>query len=211
MAASGPISGYFVDSLIAHDGDSSSELLAPRFGGPGGASARPGALLADCSDFPSCSFAPKPAVFAASWAPVAAQGSLGYAHPHGHPHGAAAGPYAAGAAEAPRYVRGWLEPLGSFPPFAARPFAIKDALGPRGGECAAADGRAFAELVYANPERGAGGAGGAGAELAGGGKHKEQRHEGEPGECGGMRRETGTGNREREGNEGEMRGNEGEK
>ncbi|XP_014749293.1 PREDICTED: homeobox protein Hox-C9-like [Sturnus vulgaris] len=175
MAASGPISGYFVDSLIAADGDSSSELLAPRFAGHGGASARPGALLPDCSDFPSCSFAPKPAVFATSWAPVAPQGSLGYPHPH------AAGPYAPGAAEAPRYVRGWLEPLGSFPPFAARPFAIKDALGPRRGECAAAEGRAFAELVYANPERAAGaGAATAEAELVASGKHKEQRHEVEP-------------------------------
>ncbi|XP_008628821.2 PREDICTED: homeobox protein Hox-C9 [Corvus brachyrhynchos] len=53
MSASGPISNYYVDSLIGHDNE---ELLASRFGGPG--AARPAGLVPDCGDFPSCSFAP---------------------------------------------------------------------------------------------------------------------------------------------------------
>uniref|UniRef100_A0A8C5JQ54 Homeobox domain-containing protein n=1 Tax=Junco hyemalis TaxID=40217 RepID=A0A8C5JQ54_JUNHY len=142
MSASGPISSsYYVDSLIGADPD---ELLAPRFGGAG--PARPPPLVPpDCADFPSCSFAPKPAVFAASWAP---QPAVGYAHP--------AAPYGPQAAEPPRYVRTWLEPLAgaavSFPAFGPRPYGLKaDAFGaPRRAECGPADGRAaYADFVYA--------------------------------------------------------------
>ncbi|XP_058717147.1 homeobox protein Hox-C9 [Poecile atricapillus] len=174
MSASGPISSYYVDSLIGPDNE---ELLAPRFG-PG--SARPAGLVPDCSEFPSCSFAPKPAVFGTSWAPVPSQPPVGFPHPH------PAGPY--GQAAEPRYVRTWLEPLAgaavSFPAFGARPFGLKADLGPRGrGECG--DGRGFPDLVYAAPgelrERAALSiASSPECEAVAAGKHKEEKHELDP-------------------------------
>ncbi|XP_008058086.1 homeobox protein Hox-C9 [Carlito syrichta] len=100
MSATGPISNYYVDSLISHDNE---DLLASRFPATGAhpAAARPSGLVPDCSDFPSCSFAPKPAVFSTSWAPVPSQSSVVY-HPYGpQPH--------LGADT--RYMRTWLEPL----------------------------------------------------------------------------------------------------
>ncbi|NXJ36381.1 HXC9 protein, partial [Ciconia maguari] len=123
MSASGPISNYYVDSLISHENE---ELLASRFPSTAShpAAARPSGLVPDCADFPSCSFAPKPAVFTTSWAPVHSQSSVGY-----HPYA----PQAPVGAE-PRYMRTWLEPLAgavSFPAFApgARPYGLKpDAL-----------------------------------------------------------------------------------
>ncbi|XP_010295626.1 PREDICTED: homeobox protein Hox-C9, partial [Phaethon lepturus] len=107
MSASGPISNYYVDSLISHENE---ELLASRFPSSAAhpAAARPSGLVPDCADFPSCSFAPKPAVFTTSWAPVHSQSSVGY-----HPYA----PQAPVGAE-PRYMRTWLEPLAgavSFP------------------------------------------------------------------------------------------------
>ncbi|XP_009324592.1 PREDICTED: homeobox protein Hox-C9-like, partial [Pygoscelis adeliae] len=110
MSASGPISNYYVDSLISHENE---ELLASRFPSTAShpAAARPSGLVPDCADFPSCSFAPKPAVFTTSWAPVHSQSSVGY-----HPYA----PQAPVGAE-PRYMRTWLEPLAgavSFPAFA---------------------------------------------------------------------------------------------
>lgn len=174
MSATGPISNYFVDSLL---GPEAEELLAPRFGGPAGA-ARPSPLLPDCGDFPSCSFAPKPAVFGASWA---SQPAVGYAHPPP--------PYAPQAAE-PRYVRTWLEPLAgavSFPAFGARPYGLKpDAFGPRRAECGPAEGRAgYADFVYAPPgelrERAAQTIPSSPeAEAIAAGKHKEEKHELDP-------------------------------
>lgn len=79
MSASGPISNYYVDSLISHENE---ELLASRFPTTAShpAAARPSGLVPDCADFPSCSFAPKPAVFTTSWAPV-----LFRETPLGHP------------------------------------------------------------------------------------------------------------------------------
>ncbi|RMB90313.1 hypothetical protein DUI87_33199 [Hirundo rustica rustica] len=181
MSASGPISNYYVDSLIGPDNE---ELLAPRFAGPG--AARPAGLVPDCSDFPSCSFAPKPAVFTTSWAPVPSQPSVGYPHPHPH----APGHYGPQAAEPPRYVRTWLEPLAgavSFPAFGARPYGLKaDAFGPRGrAECGPADGRAYADFVYAAPgelrERAAQNIPSSPeSEAIAAGKHKEEKHELDP-------------------------------
>ncbi|NXU44038.1 HXC9 protein, partial [Drymodes brunneopygia] len=181
MSATGPISNYYVDSLIGPDNE---ELLAPRFAGP--AAARPAGLVPDCGDFPSCSFAPKPAVFTASWAPVPSQPSVGF--PHHHPH--AAPPYGPPQAAEPRYVRTWLEPLAgavSFPAFGARPYGLKaDAFGPRRAECGGpAEGRGgYADFVYgelreraaqtipSSPE--------AEAIAAAAGKHKEEKHELDP-------------------------------
>ncbi|XP_027731168.1 homeobox protein Hox-C9 [Vombatus ursinus] len=111
MSATGPISNYYVDSLISHENE---DLLASRFPATGAhpAAARPTGLVPDCSDFPSCSFAPKPAVFTTSWAPVHSQSSVVY-HPYTHqPH--------LGADT--RYMRTWLEPLSgavSFPSWKA--------------------------------------------------------------------------------------------
>ncbi|XP_066193489.1 homeobox protein Hox-C9-like [Sylvia atricapilla] len=148
MSASGPLSTYLVDSLLGSEQD---ELLAPRFPAP--SSAR----FPDCSDFPSCSFAPKPAVFAASWAPGPAVGYPHHPPPppppppphHPAPHGPAPHPY----------VRGWLEPLPGAavpfpPPFGARPqpLALKESAAPRGraeGGGGAPQPRPYAELLFA--------------------------------------------------------------
>ncbi|ELV10482.1 Homeobox protein Hox-C9 [Tupaia chinensis] len=118
MSATGPISNYYVDSLISHDNE---DLLASRFPATGAhpAAARPSGLVPDCSDFPSCSFAPKPAVFSTSWAPVPSQSSVVY-HPYGpQPH--------LGADT--RYMRTWLLPVAGalfLPLFAGRPGVLGD-------------------------------------------------------------------------------------
>ncbi|XP_066064850.1 homeobox protein Hox-C9 [Chamaea fasciata] len=189
MSASGPISNYYVDSLI---GAEQEELLAPRF--PAAGSSRPAGLVPDCSDFPSCSFAPKPAVFAASWPPNPA---VAYPHPHAHHHPPPPPPphpYGPQAAEPPRYVRTWLEPLAgaavSFPAFGARHYGLKaaDAFGPRArAECGAAGGgseRSYADFVYAAPgelrERAALNAPSSPGTDGAAGKHKEEKHELDP-------------------------------
>ncbi|XP_060051193.1 homeobox protein Hox-C9 isoform X1 [Erinaceus europaeus] len=146
MSATGPISNYYVDSLISHDNE---DLLASRFPATGAhpAAARPSGLVPDCSDFPSCSFAPKPAVFSTSWAPVPSQSSVVY-HPYGpQPHlGADA-----------RYMRTWLEPLSgavSFPSFPAggRHYALKpDAYPGRRADCGPGDGRSYPDYMYGSP------------------------------------------------------------
>ncbi|NWH48042.1 HXC9 protein, partial [Fregata magnificens] len=164
MSASGPISNYYVDSLISHENE---ELLASRFPSTAShpAAARPSGLVPDCADFPSCSFAPKPAVFTTSWAPVHSQSSVGY-----HPYA----PQAPVGAE-PRYMRTWLEPLAgavSFPAFApgARPYGLKpDAFpGRRAAEPAAISCRAAQTIP--SPE----------SEAIASSKHKEEKHELDP-------------------------------
>ncbi|NWW73263.1 HXC9 protein, partial [Climacteris rufus] len=177
MSASGPISNYYVDSLIGHDGE---ELLAPRFPGAAAhpAASRAPGLVADCADFPSCSFAPKPAVFGASWAPVPAQPSVGY-----HPVG-----YQAPVAAEPRYMRTWLEPLAgavSFPAFAApgARYGLKgDAFAAGRAERGPADGRAFPDFAYPGElrERGAQPVPSPDSEAAASSKHKEEKHELDP-------------------------------
>ncbi|NXS87492.1 HXC9 protein, partial [Erpornis zantholeuca] len=129
MSASGPISNYYVDSLIGPDNE---ELLASRFGGPGAARPSPAGLVPDCGDFPSCT----------------------------------------GAV--------------SFPAFGARPYGLKaDAFGARRAECGPADGRGYADFMYAapgelrdraaqtipsSPE----------SEAIASSKHKEEKHELDP-------------------------------
>ncbi|NXC43717.1 HXC9 protein, partial [Penelope pileata] len=181
MSASGPISNYYVDSLISHENE---ELLASRFPTTAShpAAARPSGLVPDCADFPSCSFAPKPAVFTTSWAPVHSQSSVGYHHPYG--------PQAPVGAE-PRYMRTWLEPLAgavSFPAFApgaARPYGLKpDAFPGRRAECGPADGRGFADYMYAAPgelrDRAAQTIPSPESEAIASSKHKEEKHELDP-------------------------------
>ena len=75
MSSSGTLSNYYVDSLIGHEGD---EVVAGRFGPPGpGTQGRPAGVAdspaAAAAEFASCSFAPKSAVFSASWSAVPAQ------------------------------------------------------------------------------------------------------------------------------------------
>ncbi|XP_028654414.1 homeobox protein Hox-C9a [Erpetoichthys calabaricus] len=144
MSTTGPISNYYVDSLINHE---SEEVLASRFSATGShpSGSRATGLVPDCTDFPSCSFAPKPSVFTTSWAPVHSQSSVVY-HPYTHqPH---IGPDS-------RYVRSWLEPISgavSFPGFAtnSRHYGLKADTYPgrRSGECAAPDGRNYADYLY---------------------------------------------------------------
>ncbi|XP_061471070.1 homeobox protein Hox-C9 [Rhineura floridana] len=145
MSASGPISNYYVDSLISHE---SEELLASRFPATGShpAAARPSGLVPECADFPSCSFAPKPAVFTTSWAPVHSQSSVVY-HPYTHqPH--------IGADT--RYMRTWLEPISgavSFPgfPTSSRHYGLKpDAFHGR-RDCGPVDGRSYPDYMYGSP------------------------------------------------------------
>ncbi|KFP15866.1 Homeobox protein Hox-C9, partial [Egretta garzetta] len=149
MSASGPISNYYVDSLISHENE---ELLASRF--PSSAShpaaARPSGLVPDCADFPSCSFAPKPAVFTTSWAPVHSQSSVGY-----HPYA----PQAPVGAE-PRYMRTWLEP----PPRAGRR-GYADFMYGAPGEL-----RGDRAQTIPSPE----------SEAIASSKHKEEKHELDP-------------------------------
>ncbi|XP_057602188.1 homeobox protein Hox-D9 [Hippopotamus amphibius kiboko] len=115
MSSSGTLSNYYVDSLIGHEGD---EVFAARFGPPGpGAQSRPAGVAdspaAAAAEFASCSFAPKSAVFSASWSAVPAQppaAMSGLYHPYVPPP-----PLAAAASEPGRYMRSWMEPLPGFP------------------------------------------------------------------------------------------------
>ncbi|XP_070592152.1 LOW QUALITY PROTEIN: homeobox protein Hox-C9 [Erythrolamprus reginae] len=145
MSASGPISNYYVDSLISHESD---DLLASRFPATGShpAAARPSGLVPECADFPSCSFAPKPAVFTTSWAPVHSQSSVVY-HPYTHqPH----------IGTDTRYMRTWLEPISgavSFSGFPAssRHYGLKpDAFHGR-RDCGPGDGRSYPDYMYGSP------------------------------------------------------------
>ncbi|XP_036389272.1 homeobox protein Hox-C9a [Megalops cyprinoides] len=144
MSTTGPISNYYVDSLINHE---SEEVLATRFSTPG--SLPPGSrstpLVPECADFPSCSFAPKPPVFTNSWAPVHSQSSVVY-HPYTHqPH----------LATDSRYVRSWLEPISAAVPFPSYPansrhYGLKpDAFQERrAGDCLGSSGRSYTDYLY---------------------------------------------------------------
>lgn len=144
MSTTGPISNYYVDSLINHE---SEEVLATRFSAPEllPAGSRPSPLVPECSDFPSCSFAPKPPVFTSSWGPVHSQSSVVY-HPYTHP------PHLSTDS---RYVRSWLEPISgtvSFPGYPAnsRHYGLKPDAIPerRPGDCIAANGRGYPDYYY---------------------------------------------------------------
>ncbi|NXI45130.1 HXC9 protein, partial [Galbula dea] len=181
MSASGPITNYYVDSLISHENE---ELLASRFSSSAShpATARASGLVPDCGDFPSCSFTPKPAVFTTSWAPVHSQPSVGYHHPYA--------PQAPVGAE-PRYMRTWLEPLAgavSFPAFptpGGRPYGLKHDAFPRGrGDCGPTDGRGYPDYMYGAPgelrDRGAQTIPSPESEAIASSKHKEEKHELDP-------------------------------
>ncbi|KAL7837511.1 hypothetical protein SRHO_G00272220 [Serrasalmus rhombeus] len=148
MSATGPISNYYVDSLINHE---SEDVLTARFSAPEmlPPGSRPSPLVAECSDFPSCSFAPKTTVFTSSWGPVHSQSSVVY-HPYAHqPHISAE----------PRYVRSWIEPISGAVSFTGYPgnsrhYGLKSDGLPelRAGECIAANGRAYTDYYYSPSE-----------------------------------------------------------
>ncbi|XP_018580965.1 homeobox protein Hox-C9a-like [Scleropages formosus] len=146
MSTTGPISNYYVDSLINHE---SEEVLATRFSTPEllPSGSRPAPLVPECSDFPSCSFTPKSPVFTTSWGPVHSQTSVVY-HPYTHqPH----------LGTDSRYVRSWLEPISgpvSFPGYPAnnRHYGMKPDAMPerRAGDSLASNGRGFSEFLYSS-------------------------------------------------------------
>ncbi|XP_034990654.2 homeobox protein Hox-D9 [Zootoca vivipara] len=129
MSTGGTLSNYYVDSLIGHD---SEEVYGGGVGGAGGgvggvggaarflqgghhATPRPSSgVVAEGSDFSSCSFAPKSAVFPASWHPQPPAPMPGIYHPYmPQPH--LGGPGEGGGGGGGRYVRSWIEPFASFP------------------------------------------------------------------------------------------------
>ncbi|XP_062397200.1 homeobox protein Hox-C9a [Sardina pilchardus] len=147
MSTTGPITNYYVDSLINHEND---DVLSTRFSSAGPLSSGPRSttLVPECGDYPSCSFAPKPPVFTTSWAPVHSQSSVVY-HPYTHqPH----------LGTDSRYVRSWLEPIPgavSFPGYPAnsRHYGLKpDAFQEhRTGDCLSASGRTYTDYLYCSP------------------------------------------------------------
>ncbi|XP_076836041.1 homeobox protein Hox-C9-like [Brachyhypopomus gauderio] len=148
MSATGPISNYYMDSLVS---DENEEVLMTRFSAsevlpPG---SRPSPLVAEYSEFPSCSVAPKAPVFTPSWTPVHSQPTVVF-HPYGHqPH----------LATDSRYMRSWLESISgavSFPVYPStnsRPYGLKSDGFPehRPVECVVANDRSNSEHYYSPP------------------------------------------------------------
>ncbi|XP_060113106.1 homeobox protein Hox-D9 [Heteronotia binoei] len=162
MSSSGALTNYYVDSLIGHEG---AEEAYGGGGGVGGGSGRflPGGghhagprsasgvgAAAEGSDFASCSFAPKSAVFSASWSAVHPQPSAampGIYHPYmPQPH--LGGPGESGGG---RYVRSWIEPFASS--FPSSPSHGGHGAGAPPGAASAAGGRSHYGIV--KPETGA--------------------------------------------------------
>ncbi|XP_077430113.1 homeobox protein Hox-C9a [Vanacampus margaritifer] len=178
MSTTGPISNYYVDSLISHDTDevlaaAAAAAAATRFSAPAShpSGPRPASLVPDCGDYPSCSFAAKPAVFPTSWAP--SQSSVVY-HPYSHQ---------AHLGTDSRYVRSWLEPISGAVPFHGFPgngrhYALKpDAFSEQAGRtytdylyCSSSDMRDKTLQSLPSPE----------PELLNAGKHKEEKPELDP-------------------------------
>lgn len=182
MSTTGPITNYYVDSLINHDNE--DVLAAARFSAPGSHPAGPrttSLVMPECADYPSCSFAPKAPVFSTSWTPVPTQPSVGY-HPYSHQ---------AHLASDSRYMRSWLEPISGAVPFHGYPgngrhYGLKPDAFPehRAGECLGSNGRTYTDYLYCStadvrdkthqnvpsPE----------SELLVSGKHKDEKPELDP-------------------------------
>ncbi|XP_007907849.1 homeobox protein Hox-C9a [Callorhinchus milii] len=146
MSTSGALTNYYVDSIINHENE---EMFAARFAASGShpPAPRPAGLVPDCTDFPSCSFTPKPPVFTTTWAPAHSQSSVavtGVYHPYSHqPH----------LGTDTRYMRSWLEPISGPVPFhhgfpsTGRHYGVKPESFPgRRSECT--DGRSFTDYIY---------------------------------------------------------------
>ncbi|XP_043104235.1 homeobox protein Hox-D9a [Puntigrus tetrazona] len=95
MSTSSALSSYYVDSIMGHD---TEDVYGARY-----IQARPSGV-AENADFSSCSFAPKSAVFPASWSSVGQPSSAavsGLYHPYVHQSHLSDN----------RYVRSWIEPV----------------------------------------------------------------------------------------------------
>nr|AIM47920.1 HOXD9x [Pantodon buchholzi] len=116
MSSSSALSNYYVDSIIGHEAE---DAYGARFVPATHATTSRPSGVADAADFSSCSYAPKSAVYPASWSSY---------HPYAPP------PHLADA----RYVRSWMEPVsGCSAPFPTlHPSTARHALAPRRGECA---------------------------------------------------------------------------
>ncbi|MBN3296160.1 HXC9 protein, partial [Amia calva] len=181
MSTTGPISNYYVDSLINHE--SEEVLAAARFSAPGSlpSGSRPAGLVPECTDFPSCSFAPKPPIFTTSWAPVQSQSSVVY-HPYTHQ---------THLGTDSRYVRSWLEPISgavSFTGFPAnsRHYGLKPDAFPerRVGDCLPPNARNYSDYLYGSSadirDRTAQNIPSPESEVLASSKHKEEKPELDP-------------------------------
>ncbi|KAM6976695.1 homeobox protein Hox-C9 [Aplochiton taeniatus] len=180
MSTTGPISNYYVDSLINHEND---DVLATRFPAPGSHhnGSRPTPLVPECGDYPSCSFAPKAPVFTTSWAPVHSQSSVVY-HPYSHqPH----------LSTDSRYMRSWLEPISGAMPFHGYPtnnrhYGLKPDVfqDHRAGECLGSNGRTYTDYLYCSSvdirEKTQSNTPSPESELLASGKHKDEKPELDP-------------------------------
>ncbi|XP_067300990.1 homeobox protein Hox-D9a [Pseudorasbora parva] len=101
MSTSSALSSYYVDSIMGHE---TEDVYAARYvqgshAAPAGA--RPSGV-GENADFSSCSFAPKSAVFPASWSSVHQPSAVsGIYHPYVHQTHLSDN----------RYVRSWIEPV----------------------------------------------------------------------------------------------------
>ncbi|XP_051762736.1 homeobox protein Hox-D9a [Ctenopharyngodon idella] len=101
MSTSSALSSYYVDSIMGHE---TEDVYGARYvQGSHTAPARPSGVVEN-ADFSSCSFAPKSAVFPASWSSVhqpSAAAVSGIYHPYVHQTHLSDN----------RYVRSWIEPV----------------------------------------------------------------------------------------------------
>ncbi|XP_066544309.1 homeobox protein Hox-D9a [Amia ocellicauda] len=137
MSSSGTLSNYYVDSIIGHEAE---DVYGARFVQAGHSTTSRPSGVGDNADFSSCSFAPKSAVFSASWSPVHPQSTAavsGIYHPYVHQSHL--------AATDNRYVRSWIDPLSNSVSFSgfhpnSRHFGTKpESLPPKRTECASFD------------------------------------------------------------------------
>ncbi|XP_051865355.1 homeobox protein Hox-A9-like [Pristis pectinata] len=136
MSSGGTLGGYYIDSLISHDGE---DLYAGRFGTR---TSHP--LMSDCLELrvPSTySAAPRPPAFTNTWAPTAGvYHSFSREPPHLGPD--------------PPCSRPWLEPLPAAVschgfPGGGRPYPMKPEC--LAGAGSAGDGRCFTDYLHGSP------------------------------------------------------------
>jgi len=99
MSTSSALSSYYVDSIMGHE---TEDVYGARYV-QGSHTARPSGV-GENADFSSCSFAPKSAVFPASWSSVHQSSPAavsGIYHPYVHQTHLSDN----------RYVRSWIEPV----------------------------------------------------------------------------------------------------
>lgn len=127
MSSSGALSNCYVDAVM---GQEPEELYGNRFiQSPHTMTPRPPPSAGDSSDFSSCSFSPKSAVFSPSWSSMHPQGLY---HPYVHHHHHQSHLPASDS----RYVgvRSWMDPISNHVSFAgfhstsSRPYGTKSEL-----------------------------------------------------------------------------------